>query len=128
MRLVALLLLLLAFKHYGYEPAAALYQEREHAARALFYVFTGLTGIAVLAVVLGLGWDRVTKRWRIPLLGVCGWWAIEEGQTAVCRVAHGIGEVPGYVPFEGLCGKGWYAIGLFLVTLLAAYVLLKHYE
>ena len=115
MRLAALLLFIVAATHYGYEPLALLYEDREFAARAIFYAARGLEGVALF----GLVWILA----RGYLVGiVCAWGAIEEGQTAECRVASGIGKPVEAAPFSGLCGSGMYWLGILAAALLAAAV------
>lgn len=115
MRLAAILMLLVAGTHYGYDPiAAAFYKDQTAAARALFYAFRGIEGAALFLVVGLLA--------RRPLvLAVCLWGVLEEGQTAVCRLARGIENVPVHEAFQGLCGSPMYGLGLMIAACLAIY-------
>jgi len=115
-RLAAILLVLVASVHYGYEPLALYYEDQAGAARAIFYALRGIEGAALFLVVGLLA--------RKPLVfAVCMWGAFEESQTAVCRLARGIGEVPKYEAFEGLCGNPMYTIGLMIAAGLAIHLL-----
>lgn len=118
MRLAAVLLCMIAFTHYGYDPVAgALYAaDQQRAARALFYVFRGAEGLALFALVGLLARRRAV--WF-----ACVWGMVEEGETAACRLAVGIENAPGYEMFSGLCGTGWYWVGLFWGLMLAAMLL-----
>lgn len=115
MRLAALLLVLVAATHYGYAPIAALFEDQDQAARALFYVFRGLEGAALYAVIAFL--VRHPAVWA-----VCLWGAIEESQTAVCRLSSGIANEVRVDLFDGLCGPGWYGLGVCIAAGLAASV------
>lgn len=112
MRLAALLLALVTLTHYGYSPLAEGHEDAARAARAWFYVLRGLEGVILFGLVGILA--------RRPLVWlVCLWGALEEGETAVCRLAIGIGNAPGYAPFQGLCGPGWYIFGALVAAAIA---------
>jgi hypothetical protein len=117
-RLPVILLVLIAGTHYFYEILASAYQDQGAAARAIFYALRGIEG-AALFVVIGL----LARRPLVWL--VCLWGAFEESQTAVCRLARGIDNVPGYEAFQGLCGNGWYTLGLMAMAGLAGHMLDK---
>ena len=111
--LAALLLLSVALCHYGYDPLAAYFGGTGYAARNLFYTLRGLEG-AVLFFVVG----ALVKRPAVSI--VCLWGLLEEGQTAACRVAKGIGQPnKAYETFTGLCGSSLYTLGLFALGLIA---------
>jgi hypothetical protein len=111
-RLAALLLFIVAGTHYFYEPLALLFEDRAFAARSIFYAARGIEG-AALFLLLGL-------LARQPLVGlVCVWGAVEEAQTAVCRVAAGIGRPVEASPFTGLCGAEMYWFGALAAGCLA---------
>jgi hypothetical protein len=111
-KLAAALLLMIGVTHYGYDLLAHGHADQAQAARAWFYTLRGMEGAALLLVV----WALV----RRPLVGaVCLWGACEEAQTAVCRVAHGIGDLPPYEPFVGLCGVEMYWLGIAAAAVLA---------
>lgn len=115
MRLAAVLLLLVAMTHYLYAPLATLYPDADRAARALFYVARGIEGLALFGLVGVLA--------RQPLVwAVCLWGAVEEGQTAVCRLAAGVGGRAGAELFSGLCGPVWYGLGLVAGLALALWL------
>lgn len=118
MRLPVILLVLIAFTHYGYEILASAYQDQGAAARAIFYALRGVEGTA-LFVVVGL----LARRPLVWL--VCLWGAAEEAQTTTCRLARGIENVPGYESFQGLCGSPWYTVGLMAAAGLAVHILDK---
>jgi hypothetical protein len=125
-RLAILVLCLWFFTHYGYDPLASLYSDPSltiaederrvaQAARDWFYVLRGFEGTFLFALV-GLLAGR-------PLVwAVCLWGAIEELQTAVCGMAYPL-RMPPYESFRGLCGNGWYSIGLFVSALIAVKIL-----
>lgn len=116
MRLAAILLLLVAMTHYAYPVVATLYPDADRAARALFYVARGFEGVALFGLIGILV--------RQPLVwAMCLWGAVEEGQTAVCRLAAGIGQPVKTEPFEGLCGNGLYQIGLVALLWLGVSIL-----
>src|SRR5574341_1141423 len=109
MRLAAILLLLVAMTHYAYPVVATLYPDADRAARALFYVARGFEGVALFGLIGILV--------RQPLVwAMCLWGAVEEGQTAVCRLAAGIGQPVKTEPFEGLwpiravASSRWFAV------------------
>lgn len=119
MRLAAVLLMLIAFTHYGYEPLASLYADRGQAARAIFYALRGFEGAALFCIVGLLARRNV-------VLVVCLWGAFEESQTTVCRLARGIDNSPGYEAFVGLCGQPMYTLGLWALVCLALYLRGQH--
>lgn len=118
MRLAALLLALIAATHYGYPILASHYANPEEASRVWFYVLRGLEGTA-LFVLVGL----LARRSLVWL--VCIWGAVEEGQTAACQLAIGIETAPTHALFEGICGHGYYAVGLAAIAILAVKILDK---
>lgn len=118
MRLAALLLMIVAATHYGYEPLALLYEDREFAARSIFYAARGIEGVALFGLVWVLA--------RGYLVGlVCAWGAIEEGQTAACRVASGLDHHVTVNAWAGLCGADFYWFGLIVAGCLAVAMLEK---
>lgn len=118
MRLAAILLLIVAMVHYSYAPLSTGFADSDQAGRGIFYVCRGLGGTALFLLV-GLRDKRVLV-WL-----VCAWGACEEAQTAVCGLASGVGEMPAVELFEGLCGKGYYTMGLIAMGILAAKILDK---
>lgn len=106
------LLLLVAVTHFGYEVLAMAYQQQEAAARAWFYVLRGVEGLVLFALIASLVRSRA-------VIAVCILGASEESLTAACRVSKPIGELPGYAPFAGLCGREWYFAGLIALGLVA---------
>lgn len=115
--LAALLLFTVAACHYGYDPLAKLFGGTGYAARNLFYVLRGIEGV-VLFYLIGV----LAKH---PLVWVvCAWGLIEEGQTAACRIAKGIGEKNNqYEQFSGLCGTDMYWLGLVAALVIGAFIL-----
>jgi hypothetical protein len=111
-RLAALLLILIAATHDGYEPLAQFYEDPDRAARALFYIFRGMEG-AILFMLVGL-----LARQRLVWL-VCAWGFYEEGSTAVCRLSAGVVKPVEHHQFEGICGNGWYMAGVLVAAGLA---------
>lgn len=116
MRLAAALLVLVCVTHFGYEVLALFYDQHAAAAKAWFYILRGVEGFALFAIVASLARSRL-------VMVVCALGMSEEGMTAACRASKPIGEVPGYVPFEGLCGSGWYSFGVAAIILVALWLL-----
>ena len=98
----AALFALVAAVHFGYEPLSAGYPDPASAGRAIFYVARGVEGTALYALVWALAWRRLPKS-RLGISIACSWGCFESAQTAVCRLAVGIGNrtVPG--PYRGMC-------------------------
>lgn len=115
MRRATALLLLVAGTHYGYAPLASLFDDPDAAARALFYVFRGLEGMA-LFVIVGMA-SRHPAVWA-----VCLWGAVEESQTAICRLGAGIDSDVGVALFDGLCGANWYWCGVVVAASFAMWL------
>lgn len=118
MRLAALLLFIVAATHYACEPLAFAFEDRAFAARSLFYAARGLEGVALF----GLIWI-LARGYLVGL--VCAWGAIEEGQTAVCRMVAGIGRPVEAPAFSGLCGVDMYWLGVIAAAVLAVVMLDK---
>jgi hypothetical protein len=112
MRLAMLLLALVAGCHYLYDPLSLLYEKQAAAAPAIFYILRGIEGAALFAII-------ATLRKSPMVLAVCAWGMYEESQTAICRLSRGIANQPAYGIFEGICGRGWYSIGLIVALALA---------
>jgi hypothetical protein len=102
--------------HYGYEPLAG----SQSAAQAWFYVLRGIEGVVLFGAIIAL-----LPRSATPALAVCLWGIWEEGQTAACRLAHGINNLPTPERWQGLCDAitGWpiYMLTLSIVAALAIY-------
>jgi len=114
MNLAALLLLAIAVTHYGVDPLCAVVPGMEHGAKGLFYVFRGVEGTVLFAIIWLL---------RPALWPVCIWGMLEESETAVCRLAAGpLGTAPPAVPWSGLCGElthvPVYMLGIVYAALL----------
>ncbi len=99
--------------HYGYPSLADLSGGGIAAERAWFYVLRGVEGIVAFLAILAL---LPRSPLTLAAQGVCVWGAIEEGQTAVCRLAIGINNKQSNHEMQGLCDvvTGWpiYAISL----------------
>jgi hypothetical protein len=109
---------MVACTHYGYDHLAALYPEPARVTGAIFYVLRGLEGAALFAVV-----GILSRSWWV--VASCLWGAVEEGQTAVCRLAAGI-DVKQSVPlFNGLCGQEAYWMGIAAAAVIAIAMLDK---
>lgn len=119
--LPSLLLLMVVLTHYGYAPLASFYAHPDEAGRALFYILRGLEGALLFCVVWALA-PREPLWFRYGVSLACAWGAIEEAQTAICRVALGIASAPHTEPYQGLCDlvTGWpiYMITLVVVLLV----------
>lgn len=112
--LAALLLLAITTTHYGYDVACAVLPGMAHAAKGMFYVLRGFEGALLFAVVAYL---------RPAVFPICLWGMLEEGQTAVCRLASGpLDKAPPATPWSGLCGDvtgvPLYAIGIVAAAIL----------
>ena len=122
---LALLVALVGLVHYGYEPMAELYQDQRAAARAIFYVFRGVEGTALWLIVWRLA-NKGTRAYRVGLGLVCGWGALENAQTAVCRLALGVGEAVSPSAYRGLCdvatGLPVYGVMCLVALAVAAFV------
>lgn len=110
------LLLLIVGTHYGYAPLAVAFDDTDAAARALFYIFRGIEGTALFALI-GL------MSQHPAVMAVCLWGAVEESQTAVCRLGAGIDSDASAIGlFAGLCGPGWYWGGVVIAAMFAVWV------
>lgn len=118
MRLAALILFMVTLTHYGYDHLAALYPEPARVTGAIFYVLRGLEGVALFLVV-GL----LSRSWWVA--SACLWGAVEEGQTAVCRMAAGVDVKPAVPLFSGLCGQEAYWLGILVAAVIAIAMLDK---
>jgi hypothetical protein len=112
--LAAFLLLAVVVTHFGYDPLCAVFPSLEHAAKGLFYVFRGVEGVVLFAVIAYL---------RPVLLWVCAFGAIEEGETAVCRLVAGpLDRPPVATAWSGLCGDvshlPLYMLGIVVTAVL----------
>ena len=112
--LAALLLLTVVVTHFGYDPLCEVFPSLAHAAKGLFYVLRGCEGVVLFAVIAYL---------RPVLSWVCAWGAIEEGETAVCRLVAGpLDRPPVATAWSGLCGDAsgapFYMIGIVVATVL----------
>ena len=106
------LLVIVAVTHFGYDVIALLYKQQEAAARAWFYLLRGIEGAFLFAVIAAMA------RYR-AVVAVCLLGLTEESLTAACRASRPIGELPGYAPFAGLCGREWYFAGLIALGIVA---------
>ena len=118
MRLAAIILCMVAFTHYGVDHVAALYPEPTRVTGAIFYCLRGIEGVALFLFV-GL----LSRSWWV--VAACLWGALEEGQTAVCRLAVGIDVKPAVPLFSGLCGTDAYWLGIFVAAVIAIAILDK---
>lgn len=113
MNLFALLLLLVAVVHYGYDPICTIVPSLATSAKGVFYVLRGVEGVVLFAVIWFL---------RPALWAVCLWGCLEEGETAVCRIAAGFPGVPPATAWSGLCGDltgmPLYMLGIVYVAIL----------
>src|SRR5689334_2211077 len=96
---------MVAFVHYGYDHVALAYPEPARVTGAIFYILRGFEGLVLFALV-GL----LSRSWWVAF--ACLWGAIEEGETAVCRLAVGVGAQQSVPLFSGLCGKDAYWLGI----------------
>lgn len=119
--LATLLLVLVLSTHYAPELLADLYSDPARAARALFYVARGIEGSVLFAAV----WVLAPRKPRGAFVGVtlaCCWGALEEAQTAVCRLSAGIANSVTVERYSGLCDAVT-GLPIYLLTMLGALVL-----
>jgi hypothetical protein len=112
--LAAMLLLTVVVTHYGYDVACTVFPSLEHAAKGLFYVLRGVEGVVLFTTIAYL---------RPVLSWVCAWGAIEEGETAVCRLVAGpLDRPPVATAWSGLCGDASglpvYMLGIVVAAIL----------
>lgn len=126
-RLASLLLVLCVITHYAYEPLAEFYTDPDHAARAIFYALRGVEGAVLYGLVWRLAWCLARKRaaYSAAAFGgvslACAWGVLESAQTAVCRVAVGIGEAAESERYSGLCDAAT-GLPVYGLTMLVALV------
>lgn len=119
MRLAILLLLTVAGVHYLADPLATAYANQVAAAKAWEYILTN-AGDCVLLLGIGL----LARKPMVWL--VVGWGIFESSQRVVCRLDKPIGGEPPVADlFQGLCGNGWYTLGLMAAAGLAVHILDK---
>ncbi len=110
----ALLLLAIAATHYGYDVACAVLPSMAHSAKGLFYVLRGCEGAVLFAVIAYL---------RPAVFPVCLWGMVEEGETAICRLASGpLDKAPLATAWSGLCGDE-IGVPLYMLGITAAAIL-----
>ena len=121
--LASLLLLMVVVTHYAYEPIAEFYSTQQ-SARAVFYVLRGIEGTLLYCIVWALT-PYKPLHIRFAVSAVCAWGALEEAQTAVCRIAVGIDNHPDTKQYHGLCdmvtGVPIYMLTLLVVLLIFAW-------
>jgi hypothetical protein len=122
--LAFLLFVLVIGTHYTYDLIAAYYTDPAYAAKALFYILRGFEGAILYLVVWSLSlivWARTNMRstgaFCVPVSGACAWGALEEFQTAACRISIGVEVHPITYPFKGLCDQVT-GVPVYMVTLL----------
>ncbi len=115
-RLPALLLVAVGLTHYGYEFMADAMPGATPA--AVFYVLLGIEGTLLFTIGIAWAWSRGL----LVIALICAWGAIEEAQTAVCRIGIGLAQQAQVDRFSGLCGWPAYAVGVVIMGALAALV------
>ena len=120
--LAAILLLVVALVHYGYDLIAIGYENATQAAKAWFYILRGAEGAVLFAVIAALAHQRWGRRsWVVAL--PCIWGMAEEAQTSICRLGKPTTESPRNELFSGLCGSEWYWLGLAAVAVIGGLIL-----
>lgn len=121
--LSSILLALVATTHYAPALLGSLYADQAAATRAWFYILRGVEGCVLYLAVWWLAPHRpIYARYGVAL--ACAWGAIEEAETAVCRLAVGI-ERKAEVPlFSGLCDQ-WLGAPVYVLTLVAVLLVLS---
>lgn len=114
-RLAIAILLLVVMTHYTYSPLAAMYPDQQAAARAIFYVLRGIEGAGLFFIIILL-------RPALLVVLAAGWGAVEELETAVCRLAQPISKIEPVPLFDGLCGAPMYTLGAIAVAFIACAV------
>lgn len=113
--------------HYGYDPLASFWPDPAQAAQAWFYILRGVAGVVVFMAVIAL--LPQSKEAHLALAVSC-WGIVEEGETTVCGLAQGIGNVPIAGPWRGLCdeltGMPVYALSLAAVLAVVIHWAKKH--
>jgi hypothetical protein len=124
-RLALILFFAVLMTHYGYDPIATAWPEQALAAQNLFYVMRGLEGVSLFMAVIAL----IPQDAHAALIVSC-WGLVEEGETAVCGLAQGIGNEPVAGPWRGLCdevtGLPVYALSLAAVLAVVIHWAKKH--
>lgn len=119
MKLAIILLLIVAEMNFLADPMAMSYANPVAAAKAWEYIFQSF-GSTCLFLLVGL-FARNRLVWVVCWAGM-----VEEGERGVCRLAKPIGGSPPQVDmFVGLCGKGWYELGLIVLGAIAILFLEK---
>ncbi len=114
-----LLLVVLALSHYGYEAGA---DALGVTPQRVFYIFQGGLGLGffVMAGLRARPHWAPAARWALHLVALCG--CAEQALVIGCgcgRLWEPVFRAP---RGEGLCGGGWYGVGLAVVAWLAAMV------
>lgn len=116
--LPSLLLVIVVLTHYGGDLLATMYLDQAAASRAWFYVLRGLEGGLLFLIVWSLTpVQPLAVRYGASL--ACAWGALEEFQTAACRLAIGIDQTAESGLFRGLCDvvTGW---PVYMLTITSA--------
>ena len=123
-RLASILLLIVVLRNYAPDAIGAHYAEPGYATRSWDYIFGGIQGFALFAVIAMMTGGRPLKE-RIGVLLVCGCGLFEESQRAVCRLAIGIPKDAKATQFSGLCENitGWpiFAISALVVLVVVVF-------
>lgn len=120
--LPSLLLVLVVATHYGPDLLASYYPDPGAASRAWFYVARGVEGAALFMAVWWLSCRAAAgQAVRCGIALACAWGALEEAQTAACRLAIGIDRRADPGLFAGLCD---FATGhpVYMLTISTALV------
>ena len=114
--LPTLLLVMIVGTHYTYDIIAMYYTDPHAAARAVFYVLRGIEGSILFLIVWALTPFRPLYL-RLPISILCAWGALEEAQTAVCRLSVGIENNINTGQYHGLCDVVT-GLPIYMATLL----------
>lgn len=116
----SLLLVLVVLTHYAPALLGGYYEDSAAAERAWFYILRGVEG-TVLWLYIWVRTPYKPLRVRYGVALACAWGALEEAQTAACRLSFDIERRPEPGPFQGLCdlATGW---PIYMLTLSVALI------
>lgn len=110
----ALLLIVIAITHYGYDVICNLFHGLNGLEPQVFYILRGIEGVALFSIIAKI---------RKSLAIFCLWGIFEEGQTSVCQALQMIHPVAGKLGYgEGLCDQQtnfpFYMVGVLIMALI----------
>lgn len=132
LRFGILLFAMVLLTHYGAAPLAELSPNPPGAVRAWFYILRGFEGVFLFGAILALldvihraGVLRIPAYARFLCFGSCAWGMLEEGETAVCRLAIGVNDKTPSLVWSGLCDSCT-GLPIYVATLcLVAWIIVR---